>query len=103
LGNLLFDGRGVAMDRAAALRSYALAARQGHGRAMNLLGRCWEEGWGAPRSPDDAFYWYRESARSGYFRGQFNYASCLRERGLEEAAAEWFSKAAAGADAEKPG
>jgi TPR repeat protein len=72
------------------------AARRGHSRAMNLLGRCWEEGWGCAKSAEDAFYWYRESARAGCFRGQLNYAACLRDRGLDREAAEWFVKAAAG-------
>lgn len=99
-GNLLFDGRGVAPDRAQALRWYLLAAAQGHGRAMNIVARCLEEGWGCRPSVDDASYWYYQSARSGYFRGQFNHAVLLAERGLPEASAEWFWKAAAGGDAQ---
>jgi uncharacterized protein len=99
LGNLLFDGRGVASDRPQALRWFLQAASQGHGRAMNLVARCLEEGWGCSRSAEDAAYWYCQSARSGYFRGQFNYAVLLAERGLHEAAAEWFLKAAAGGNA----
>ena len=99
LGNLLFDGRGVASDRPQALRWFLQAAAQGHGRAMNMLARCMEEGWGCIRSAEDAAYWYGESARSGYFRGQFNHAMLLTERGLPDAAAKWFTEAAAGGDA----
>jgi uncharacterized protein len=95
-GNLLFDGRGVALDRPQALRWFLQAAAQGHGRAMNLVARCLEEGWGCGRSAEDAAYWYYQSARSGYFRGQFNYAVLLAERGLPEASADWFLKAATG-------
>lgn len=98
LGNLLFDGRGAAPDRAQALRWFLQAAAQGHGRAMNMVARCLEEGWGCSRSTEDAAYWYRQSARSGYFRGQFNHAVLLAQRGLPEAAAEWFARAAAGGD-----
>ncbi len=98
-GNLLFDGRGVAHDRPRALRWFLQAASQGHGRAMNLVARCLEEGWGCRRSAEDAAYWYCQSARSGYFRGQFNYAVLLAERGLVAAAADWFLKAAAGGNA----
>ena len=98
-GNLLFDGRGVAPDLPQALRWFLQAAAQGHGRAMNMVARCMEEGWGCSRSPEDAAYWYYQSARSGYFRGQFNHAVLLAERGLPDAAAEWFTKAAAGGDA----
>lgn len=100
LGNLLFDGRGTAPDPPQALRWYLRAASQGHGRAMNVVARCLEEGWGCRRSLDDAAYWYHQSARSGYFRGQFNHAVLLAERGLPESAADWFWKAAAGGDAQ---
>jgi len=99
-GNLLFDGRGVALDRPQALRWFLQAASQGHGRAMNLVARCLEEGWGCGRNTEDAAYWYCQSARSGYFRGQFNYAVLLTERGHAEAAADWFLKAAAGGSAQ---
>ena len=67
---------------------------------MNLVARCLEEGWGCGRSLEDAAYWYYQSARSGYFRGQFNYAVLLAERGLPEAAADWLSQAAAGGSAQ---
>lgn len=100
IGNLLFDGRGVATDRPQALRWFVQAASQGHGRAMNMVARCLEEGWGCRRSAEDAAYWYYQSARSGYFRGQFNHAVLLAERGLPEAAADWFWKAACGGDAQ---
>lgn len=98
-GNLLFDGRGVAPDRPQALRWYLRAASQGHGRAMNIVARCLEEGWGCRRSLEDAAYWYGQSALSGYFRGQFNHAVLLADRGFPEPAADWFWKAATGGDA----
>jgi len=95
LGNMLFDGRGVVPDRAQALEWYLRAARQGHARAMNLIGRCLEEGWGCPKDLA-ARYWYRRSAESGYFRGQFNHASALLEQKQAAQAAEWFRRAALG-------
>ena len=98
-GNLLFDGRGVPRDRRQALRWYLRASSQGHGRAMNLLARCLEEGWGCRRAIREAAYWYERSARSGYFRGQFNYAVLLAQRGRPEPAAQWFWNAAANGDA----
>ena len=99
LGNMLFDGRGVPQDLVKALQWYLRAARQGHGRAMNLAARCFEEGWGCVRSAAEAAHWYRRSAETGYFRAQFNYAVLLAEQGAAEAAAEWFTKAAASGDA----
>lgn len=98
-GNLLFDGSGVPRDRPQALRWYLRASSQGHGRAMNLLARCLEEGWGCRRDLREAAYWYERSARSGYFRGQFNYAVLLAQRGLADPAAEWFWHAAVNGDA----
>jgi TPR repeat protein len=94
LGNLLFDGRGVARALDEALCWYLRASRRGHARAMNLLGRCLEQGWGCAPSPRAAMHWYRQSAHAGYFRGQFNYAAVLAERGLAVAAAAWFWQAA---------
>ena len=46
LGHLLLDGNGVPRDRNAAFDWYMRAAAQGHERAMNLVARCYEEGWG---------------------------------------------------------
>jgi uncharacterized protein len=92
--NLLFDGRGVARDLGQALCWYLRAACRGHGRAMNLAGRCREQGWGCAPDAGAALHWYRRSAHAGYFRGQFNYAAVLAERGLAAAAAAWFWQAA---------
>jgi len=96
---MLFDGRGVPQDRAEALQWYLRAAHRGHGRAMNLAARCFEEGWGCARAPAEAAEWYRRSAESGYFRAQFNYGVLLVQLGEGVAAAEWFSKALAAGDA----
>jgi uncharacterized protein len=98
LGNMLFDGRGVPQDLEQALQWYLRAAARGHGRAMNLAARCFEEGWGCIRSVSEAARWYQRSAETGYFRAQFNYAVLLVEQGAAEAAAQWFTKAAASRD-----
>jgi len=83
LANLRFDGRG-----------YRCASATGHARAMNLLGRCLEEGWGCEPNPDEAAQWYRRSAEAGYFRAQINHARVLAEHGLHQEADRWFEKAA---------
>ena len=64
---------------------------------MNLVGRCYEEGWGVPRDPALAGMWYRRSAQAGYFRGQFNYASCLAAGGDMTEALRWLEAACAAA------
>jgi TPR repeat protein len=92
---MLLDGVGVARDPEAALLWYRRAAAQGHARAMNLVGRCFEEGWGAPRDPAAARTWYRRSAEGGYFRGAYNYASILASEGCIADATAWFDEALA--------
>jgi TPR repeat protein len=91
--NMLFDGRGVDLDREQAVIWYRRAADQGHTRAMNLLARCHEEGWGTTRNPSLACEWYRRSAHGGYFRAQFNYATVLASTGRIGQAMGWFEKA----------
>jgi TPR repeat protein len=44
---------------------------------MNLVGRCYEQGWGIARDAAAAARWYRRSAEAGYFRGQYNWATLL--------------------------
>jgi uncharacterized protein len=92
--NMLFDGRGVPRDHTLALSWYRRAALRGHGRAMNLLGRCLEEGWGCAPDPAAAALWYERSAATGYFRGQFNHAAVLAQRGQAAPAAAWYLEAA---------
>jgi TPR repeat protein len=60
---------------------------------MNLLARCLEEGWGAPRDPRQAGEWYRRSAQQGYFRAQFNLGTILAGQGHIEEALDWFDSA----------
>src|SRR6185312_9888648 len=76
---------------------YGLAAAQGHVRAMNLLGRCYEQGWGVGQDTGAARAWYRRSAEGGYFRGAYNYADMLAHEGCITEAKAWFSRALAGA------
>ena len=50
--NMLFDGHGGVQDQARAVGLYLRAAAQGHARAMNLLARAYEEGWGVARNAE---------------------------------------------------
>src|SRR4029077_9031744 len=99
LGHMYLDGRGLQRDRVLAYLYYLKAAEQQHERAMNLVGRCCEEGWGTPRNLDAAADWYRRSAEAGYFRGQYNWASLLLKAGRFEASAVWFERAVVGGTA----
>ena len=84
-----------ARDPKLAYRYYLKAAEQQHERAMNLVGRCCEEGWGTLRDLDAAADWYRRSAEGGYFRGQYNWAGMLLKAGRVDEAALWLERAAA--------
>jgi hypothetical protein len=95
LAHLLLSGAGVPQDRAGALHWYSCAAAQGHPRAMSLVGRCHEEGWATPKNLKVARLWYRRSAKGGYFRGAYNYASLLAESGCIAGARIWFIRALA--------
>jgi TPR repeat protein len=95
----LLDGRGVAPDPVAALDWFKRAAHAGHGMAANMVGRCYENGWGVSASDDVARYWYRQSTRRNEPWGMYNLATLLAlGRGGEtdrKAALEWLEKAAA--------
>jgi TPR repeat protein len=96
LGHLYLEGRGVARDFSLACAWYRRAADQQHERAMNLVGRCCEEGWGTPCDLTAAAQWYRRSAESGYFRGQYNWATLLLSWGHGDEAVIWLERAALG-------
>ena len=94
LGQLLLDDR----DELAALRWFRRAARSSP-EAMNMVGRCMENGWGATQDLEDATRWYLRSAEAGHDWGQYNYANMLFSgRGIDLDQAEavvWYRKAAA--------
>jgi hypothetical protein len=49
VGEWHFGGTGRQGDQPMAFEYYTRAAKRGHARAMNLLARCMEEGWGTPK------------------------------------------------------
>ncbi|MDZ7919845.1 tetratricopeptide repeat protein [Rhodoferax sp.] len=92
LANLLVSGKGVAQDRAAALDWYRQAASQGHVKSKTKMGRFYETGLVVAQDLDAAFVCFEEGARGGDFRGQFNYAGMLAQRGQLDDALEWLRK-----------
>jgi uncharacterized protein len=103
LGRLLLEGRGLPRDPAAAYRWFARAA---HGdaeaaeaaEAMNMVGRCHENGWGVPQNFALAASHYRRSAEAGHDWGQYNLGHLLFDgRGVardRRAALHWYLSAA---------
>lgn len=71
----LLHGAGVARDPEAALRWFRIAARSGDAEALNMVGRCFELGWGAPVDLAEAADWYRRAADKGHAWGEFNLAN----------------------------
>lgn len=76
----LLDGRDVPRDLDAAYRWFSIAAGQGHADALNMVGRCHENGWSVPADPREAASWYRQSADKGHAWAAFN-LGCLLAQG----------------------
>jgi uncharacterized protein len=89
---------GVPRDEAAALRAFLAAAKRGDPAAMNMAGRCHENGWGAPVDLPQAALWYARSAEAGHDWGEYNLANLLFDgRGVAEdqpRAVAWYRRAA---------
>jgi len=70
-GQALLD-RGEA---AQALSWFRVAASTGHAPALNMVGRCYEKGWGMPADPASAAAHYRRAAEQGHDWALFNLAN----------------------------
>ncbi|MDT7515276.1 tetratricopeptide repeat protein [Rhodoferax mekongensis] len=90
--NLLATGKGVKKNDDEALQWYTTAARLGHAKSMTKIGHFHEDGRVVVKDAEAALAWFRKGAEGGDFRGQFNYASMLAERGRQEEAMFWLEK-----------
>jgi TPR repeat protein len=99
LGQLLLDGNGLPQDQPAALVWFTRAAAQHHVMAINMVGRCYDLGWGTVPDKVRAAACYRIAAERRLDWGMYNYATLLAlGAGVAEdkpAALAWFRKAAA--------
>lgn len=90
-GQMLLDGAGVAADPQAALGWFTRAAAQHHVMAINMVGRCYDLGWGTAVDKTRAADCYRIAAERGLDSGQYNYATLLAlGEGVAEDKAEAF-------------
>jgi TPR repeat protein len=99
-GQYLLDGvGGVARDPVAAVEWFRAAAQAGVPEGMNMLGRCFENGWGIATDFAEAVRCFRGAAEAGFDWGQYNLANMyLRGDGIAEDRAEalrWYHAAAA--------
>lgn len=77
LAQMLLDGNGIKQDQSLALIWFKLAAEQGHLQAINMVGRCYENGWGTAINYQQASYYYQQAAAKGFNWGQYNLANLL--------------------------
>lgn len=98
-GQILLDGDGVARDPRAAFGWFMQAAQQQHLMALNMVGRCYDLGWGIAIDKARAAECYRVAAERGLDWAMYNYATLLAlGEGVAEdkpAAFAWFERAAA--------
>jgi hypothetical protein len=92
---LLALGDGVAEDKAAALAWLRRAAAAGFAKAENFVGSFHEDGWATPRDLLAAAQCYKRAADGGDFRGCFNHARMLVDKGRVREALPWIARAAA--------
>ena len=76
-GQMLLDGTGVAADPIAALGWFTKAAAQHHVMALNMVGRCYDLGWGTAVDKARAAECYRIAAARGLDWAMYNYATLL--------------------------
>jgi TPR repeat protein len=76
-GQMLLDGTGVAADRQAALGWFMKGAAQHHVMALNMVGRCYDLGWGTRVDKTRAAECYRIAAERGLDWAMYNYATLL--------------------------
>ena len=90
-------GAGVVEDKIAALAWLERAAREGAGlaraKAINCVGSFAEDGWAGPRDMAKARRCYASAAAAGDFRGCFNHARMLADRGDIAGALPWLTGA----------
>jgi len=94
-GQMLLD----AGDAAEGFSWFNKAAAQGHLMALNMVGRCYDLGWGVAVNKPRAAECFRIAAERGLDWGMYNYATALTlGEGVAEdrpAALAWFERAAA--------
>jgi hypothetical protein len=97
LGDLYYDGHGVAKNYQQAAAWYRKSAEQGYAVGQCNLGFMYTNGYGVPKDYQQAAQWYRKAAEQGNADGQNNLAT-LYENGYGvakdiEKAVQWYSKA----------
>jgi TPR repeat protein len=74
------------------LQWFRRAAELGHAKSLNFVGSFYEDGWEVEIDANIALDYYRRAAQGGDFRGQFNCARLLAERGDIDGALHWLQR-----------
>lgn len=77
LGQLLLDRADHGPAAIEAVRCFSNAATAGHAMGMNMLGRCFEHGWGVSADKAQAVGWYEAAAGRRLDWGMYNLATLL--------------------------
>ncbi|WP_146190605.1 SEL1-like repeat protein [Marinicauda salina] len=101
---MLFRGRGVSVDPAAALDWTVRAAENGNVRAMHEAGGLYVNAEATPENQEAAAHWFEQAALHGVRDSQFNLALLYQEGfGVPQSAADayaWFLIAGRAGDSE---
>lgn len=89
----LLEGGGVKQDEATAFALNAEAAERGHHDAVLAMGWFYLNGVGVQKDRDEAWYWYRKSARHGDPRAMFSLGYLSYIEGDYAEAKRWFTRA----------
>ncbi len=98
LGEMYAEGKGVAKDKAEAVKWYRRAAEQNDSYAQCMLGLCYCYGEGIAKDYIEAAKWYRKAAEQGHAAAQFELGEMYYYgNGVTKDEAEaltWYRKAA---------
>lgn len=101
LGNLYYNGNGVAKDYSTAVEYYTKAANRGYSQSQLYLGLAYENGEGVVKDLDLAMAWYKKAAENDHaiaqnFLGDLYYNRYSTSNNADDAASAlfWQNKAA---------
>ena len=77
LAQMLLDGYGIKQDHSLALKWFKIAVMNDHIEAINMVGRCYENGWGCDLDYKTAASYYKLAADKGLNWGLYNFANLL--------------------------
>lgn len=90
-GQMLLDGHHIERNEADAYSWFAKAAASGDLEALNMLGRCHENGWATAPDFDRAAAYFERAADAGHVWAKVNLAQILMRQGRPDDRARCFA------------